>query len=94
MEFFRCEAQARIQRSAAERVIAAVLLGPPWAPLRRAGVPLAGEARTLRRLLDDPAVRERLAASDAVIGSHLPGHPSPTLSLLARSRRRQRGGGS
>lgn len=84
VSFFRQEATARIRRSAAERLSAAIAVGPQFVPLRPDGVPDPGEAQALASLFATPEARAALVDSDRAIGRLLPGHPSPSVRAVRR----------
>lgn len=90
VEYFRGEAVARIERSAAERTFAQMMLAPPWAPLRAVGIADAAEVQALGSLFESPTAVADLAASDLAVGALLSGRPTPALDLVRRARRRRR----
>lgn len=92
VEFFREEAVARIERSVAEKTAALASLQWPWSPLRAVGVPDALEVVALGSIFDTPAALAGLQRSDAAIGDHLPGRPTPAVDLVRRALRRRRPG--
>lgn len=73
--FFTEEALARIRRSRAERLVAAVVLAVGGDPLRPAGLRLPGESRARRSIFSRPEDRAALRAAHEAITRHLPNLP-------------------
>lgn len=88
VDFFRQEAAARVRRSPAERLSAAIAVGPHFVPMRPDGVPDPGEAETFGALFSSPEARSALVESDRAIASLLPGRPLPSVRAVRRSLRR------
>lgn len=88
LSFFRQEAEARITRSRAERLSAAVAVGPHFSPMRPDGVPDPDETRAFRSLFGPREAKSDVATSDDVIGRLLPGRPRPSVRTIRRLMRR------
>ncbi|AQP45857.1 hypothetical protein RPIT_14435 [Tessaracoccus flavus] len=88
VDFFRQEAAARVRRSPAERLSAAIAVGPQFVPMRPDGVPDPGEAETFGALFSSREARSALVESDRAIASLLPGRPLPSVRAVRRRLRR------
>lgn len=90
VDFFRREAAARIPRSTAERLSARIALAPPWYPLRAPGSTDAERVSAIGSIMSDPLTLAAVARSDGTVADLVPGHPTPTLDVAYRARRRRR----